>query len=186
MERWWVGERLWIKGVFDVKGGICARALWWKRTHCIEELGRKQSKKSGDVSAHCTQTLPWSRNPEPSGWHFTFLWSVQKAQIAHRDFFFFSLIASAQSVWLPQIRIGTLHSVSSIIKALRSSFSCYVWVKQRWESRKCSQWKCFETIPELLCLTESKSESCEVAYYMFLRSRNNTEDFRLVILMKDP
>lgn len=42
-----MGERLCIKGVFNVKGRVRARALWWKRTHCIEELGRKQSENQG-------------------------------------------------------------------------------------------------------------------------------------------
>lgn len=111
----------------------------------------------------CTLHTNPPMEQESSAFRVTFHFPVvcpESPNSSQRFFFFTDCICS---VWLPQIGIGTLHSVSSIIKALRSSFNCYVWVKQSWESRKCSKWKCFETIPGLLCLTESKSESCEIA-----------------------
>ena len=125
-------ERLWIQGVsFDVKGRACARTLWWKRTHCTEELGKKPEWK---VRGHrCTRHTNPSMEQECSAFRGTFHFPVvcpESPNSSQSCFFFFSLIASAQSVWLPQIRTGVVHSASSIIKAWSSSFNCYVWVKQ--------------------------------------------------------
>ena len=84
-------ERLWIQGVsFDVKGKACARTLWWKRTHCTEELGKKPEWK---VRGHkCTRHTNPSMEQESSAFRVTFHFPVvcpESPDSSQRFFFFF-------------------------------------------------------------------------------------------------